>query len=78
MKEDNVELKKEPVKKTIECLFEDTFDLVKYVGKIKSAEIENDDYVLTLYKKGSIYRKLRRIGFSDLSQGKEIKYREIV
>ena len=65
-------------KKRAELLFEDTESLVSYIGKIKKNDIDNDNYVITLYKKGLVYKKLRRIGVSDSSEIKIINYREIV
>jgi hypothetical protein len=66
----------EEKKRVPELTFEDTKDLVKYIGKIKN--IESEDYILTLYKKGVIYRRLRRVGITDDVESKEINYREIL
>jgi len=67
---------KEEKKRVVELTFEDTNDLVKYVGKIKNGDSE--DYILTLYKKGVIYRRLRRVGVADNVEARGINYREIL
>ena len=76
LKETQVE--KEPVKKYIEMTFEELVDNVKYLGKVKINDIENEDYILTLYRKGVIYRKLRRIGVVDSSEERNIKYKQVL
>jgi len=69
---------KDTQKKVIELTFEDVIDSNKYLGKIKIADMENEDYILTLYNKGSIHRKLRRIGVVDSSEERVIRYREVL
>lgn len=71
-------IEKEIVKKYIEMTFEDINDSTKYLGKVKVSDIETDDYMLTLYRKGVIYRKLRRVGIVDGSEQRTIKYKQII
>jgi len=74
MKE-KVQIEKE--KKYLEVTFESSDDFNKYVGKIKTSELGEEDYILTIYKKGTVVRKLRRLGIND-KISKNINYREII
>jgi len=65
------------VKKNIELSLECVDDINKYVGKIKTADIDSEDYILTIYKKGSIVRRLRRLGVNE-KENVVIKYKQIV
>lgn len=65
------------VKKNIELVIESVDDIYKYVGKIKTVDIDTEDYLLTIYKKGSIVRRLRRLGVNN-EENVIIKYKEIV
>jgi len=67
----------EKEKKNVEFVFENSEDFNKYTGKIKTSEIDTEDCILTIYKKGSVVRKLRRIGINENST-KNINYREII
>jgi hypothetical protein len=69
-------LKETETPKKFELTFEDTSDLVSYIGKIKNPE--TDDYILTLYKRGVIFRRLRRVGIVDISEERVINYRQIL
>jgi len=66
----------EKEKKNVEFVFESSDDFNKYTGKIKTSEIDAEDCILTIYKKGSIVRKLRRLGINE-NPTVNIKYREI-
>lgn len=69
-------LKEIETPKKVELTFEDTNDLVSYIGKIKNPE--NEDYILNLYKKGVIIRRLRRVGVVDSSEERVINYIQIL
>ena len=75
MKEKVERVEKE--KKYLELTFESSDDFNKYTGKIKTSELGEEDYILTIYKKGSVVRKLRRLGINE-NEIKNIKYREII
>ncbi len=74
MKE-KIQVEKE--KKYLEVIFESSDDFNKYTGKIKTSELGEEDYILTIYKKGSVVRKLRRLGVNEKTS-KNINYREII
>jgi len=74
MKE-KVQVEKE--KKYLEVIFESSDDFNKYTGKIKTSDLGEEDYILTIYKKGSVVRKLRRLGITENSS-RNINYREII
>lgn len=74
MKE-KVQVEKE--KKYLEVTFESPDDFNKYVGKIKTSELGGEDYILTIYKKGTVVRKLRRLGVNE-NETKSINFKEII
>ena len=72
----NLQVDKESTKKYIEMSFDDLKDSMTYLGKVKISDMENDDYILTLYKKGVVYRRLRRIGVVDSNEERTITYKQ--